>query len=884
MRDSSISKMLLRLNSSDNVTIKDFTEFYQLYESISPEERQKERENSAKLLFYILKNINLKVIDEDIKRNLINVVEQIAVTTGIASESYIPCGEYIFINFLNELRQKKTDNINELVKIYEELSSDLDRVDWVFSIQNEIDVPIFSLNLLMRNIVDNFKFDTENLISLSLLLRLYIKTDSINGDISTKVEELIKTHNLKCLDYIKQNGRQLLPALDVKSNQTMVFKINKKVLIRHPDREYFQNIKEDEIGYETDKEGRRIACFYEYVLDDDKTMSFVEFCNEVDSDKNKLEFIIKILKDGSFNIFYEEAIVISENQTYTLLNRFGTVDKNIVYQNQNYPNDFSNFLKVINVDNISVRQSIIYRRNKFDILTLDFICKFLSLFTAASDRTKFLELKINFPEEEFLQNIYCKEFLNFYCTDCRYPLEVLEKYVDFFYDNITGYSMSTEMSELKSLVMPYKIYLPKNFMDKEFLYQMYFDDIAAGNKLSVVEFSMSNDEYGDTNIIVKGQSAEGIYDLEHEKVEVKIGEKHLGFFDSSTNKLYYDREIARVTSKFINICKYIQSMKNSYEVMQKINWSDVEKVIEIIQSIKLLPINFTTFSVAPHTPNRLTQSIFWYKILWHFNLWHWGKEKVEEFLRLVLQKHFIDPAINYRSIVNEWCNKISDLVKDRSNLVFQKENNIGTTLHAYIEELSLSRGGKQVIENTILDTRFIEVSNKRLIYNENQIKKIIILVDNIMGGTSLSGALDYYFGYNEAKDDKGRYFSTDTNIRGENFKKLQIPIEVRPIWSSAEVINKFKQFKFKSNEEEEINVKIIPEKIIDTQFKTDEEVQIISNKLYGPKSKKKYQIPDVLLLRFNNMPSKYIFPENVADTKLLVGLFNRSEEYNAILK
>lgn len=55
MRDSSISKMLLRLNSSDNVTIKDFTEFYQLYESISPEERQKERENSAKLLFYILK-------------------------------------------------------------------------------------------------------------------------------------------------------------------------------------------------------------------------------------------------------------------------------------------------------------------------------------------------------------------------------------------------------------------------------------------------------------------------------------------------------------------------------------------------------------------------------------------------------------------------------------------------------------------------------------------------------------------------------------------------------------------------------------------------------------------------------------------------------------
>lgn len=39
MRDSSISKMLLRLNSSDNVTIKDFTEFYQLYESISPEER-----------------------------------------------------------------------------------------------------------------------------------------------------------------------------------------------------------------------------------------------------------------------------------------------------------------------------------------------------------------------------------------------------------------------------------------------------------------------------------------------------------------------------------------------------------------------------------------------------------------------------------------------------------------------------------------------------------------------------------------------------------------------------------------------------------------------------------------------------------------------------
>lgn len=505
-----------------------------------------------------------------------------------------------------------------------------------------------------------------------------------------------------------------------------------------------------------------------------------------------------------------------------------------------------------------------------------------SLFTESSDRTRFLQSEIQFLRSDFIQNIYCQKFFEFYYKDDRYPVEVVKEYVNFIQHNITSYNHTTKMSKSMSLIMPYKVFLPDKILDKTLLYKMYFDNVSSDERLLVKEFSISKDEYGYKTITIENQPVKGLYDLENSKVELNIGDIPLGLYDHDTKKIYYDSDVAKVVKKVDGIKSYIQSMKTSYEIMKKVNWSAVENIIKIIQSVKLLPINFQVFSVVENISSEQALSIFWYKLLWHFKLWNWDDVKISKFLDLILEMHFIQPAINYLTVVSKWCEKISGLITDKSNLVFQKENNIGTTLNGYISEYTLARGGKQVIDKSKLDTRYIKISDGKLLHHGHEVKKIIILVDNIMGGTSLSDALNYYFGYIDSRDEKGRYFATDDIIRGKNFKDLNIPVEVHPIWCTQEIVDKFKNFEFDTLEGDKVKfeISIVSYKAIDNKFQFNDDVKNLVNELYSDKGR----TAAYLLLRFNNMPYKSVFPEEVTNTELLVGLFNRSEEYDKILE
>lgn len=74
------------------------------------------------------------------------------------------------------------------------------------------------------------------------------------------------------------------------------------------------------------------------------------------------------------------------------------------------------------------------------------------------------------------------------------------------------------------------------------------------------------------------------------------------------------------------------------------------------------------------------------------------------------------------------------MISDDSNLVFRKEKMRDTTLDNYIAEISTSLGGKQQITQTDFDKSKVSIKNSKLYYKGREIKKIVMLVDNIMGG------------------------------------------------------------------------------------------------------------------------------------------------------
>ena len=340
-----------------------------------------------------------------------------------------------------------------------------------------------------------------------------------------------------------------------------------------------------------------------------------------------------------------------------------------------------------------------------------------------------------------------------------------------------------------------------------------------------------------------------------------------GFFDEQNSVLYYDRQLTAIAKKLINFNQKIEDYHLDYEVLKSKSDTSLKNIIDLIAAIKLDSINYSVFSVSPMAES---ESILWYKLMWHFTLLKWNSEQIDSFLDLVLNRHYTGCALGYQDTVSNWYQSVENMISDDSNLVFTKEKKQDTTLDNYITEISTSLGGKQPITKTDFDQSKVRLENNKFYYNEREIKTIVILVDNIMGGTSLKNALHHYFINGSKEDIHGQYFPYSTELKEKGLKNLDVKVIVKAIWSFSDV---------KDNAESLIDssfdLSIECEEIIENKYKWNTDIEIITNNLYGKVEKAKY-----LIFRQKNMPCKSVFPKIVTDTTNLIGLFNRSKELN----
>ena len=836
--------------------------FKEIYWHLSDEDKQKKLDIISKTFFHILK-ICQYPLSEDETDKISKLIDAIAATQIpiYQKESFI-CGEYEFFRLLNNLKNNDTSNS---AKVYELLGEDITPVDWIFSLKKN-DEFLYPLGTIMNDVIRNNYFDVKTLFNLSFLLRIYVKHKIKDDEILKKIDELSQNYNIKCLEYIRAGGKQLLSSQNVNENGTMIFRYNEKVLIRSTKKYYFgtkQSIKE-----EKDSKNNIIAYFIEYCLptNDIKFFSLTEFLRKAEPNSEKFEFIQKLYQKGHFNNFYQDAIYLNkQTHKYEFLNPYGYLDEKILIpagkKYEKYNNDVEGFFNLLNASDkqYSLRQSIILSRKQFDILTLDFF----------SELTRLNKRPINLDSDEisesdFLQNSLFKQ----YFENCGYFNEdTILNYLDFIQDNVFNlHNADIKMNDKMKLIFPYKIYAPDYFSDVCYLYKYRLEDIQG----EFCQFKIFNRglekciEVNGKKVVIKDIEKNILSSSDIDNLNVPSSIKE-GFFDEQNSVLYYDRQLTAVAKKLINFNQTKEEYFLTYEVLKSKSDTSLKSIIDLIAAIKLDSINYDVFSVSP---TEEAESILWYKLMWHFVIMEWTSEQIDSFLDLILNRHFTGCALEYQDTVNNWYQSVDKMISDDSNLVFTKEKKQDTTLDNYIAEISTSLGGKQSITKTNFDYRKVNIKNNILYYDEREIKTIVMLVDNIMGGKSLGNALSYYFSSKLKTDSHDKYFPCSFKLKKKGLKNLNVKVIVKAIWSFSDV---------KDNAESLIDssfdLSIECEEIIENKYKWNTDIKTITESLYGEAEKAKY-----LIFRQKNMPCKSVFPKKVTDTTNLIGLFNRSKE------
>ena len=845
---------------SNTIMNKYLKKFDEIYWSLSTDEKQSKLEIISKGFFHILKNFH-GMPSEDETDKINELITAIAVTQIPSNKKTFNCGQYLFFQLMHDLENYDT---SKSIEVYDKLCEDISKVDWIFSLSKNNQL-IYPIGTLMYDVIDKKSFDEKDLFNLSFLLRIYVRYDNEDTDIEEKINNLSKKYNLKCLDYIRRGGEQLLTSKNVNENGIMIFRHDNGILLRSVRKNYF-DLKES-IEEERDSKGNIIAYFIEYSLPaNTRTFNGLDdFFQNAEANCEKFKFIQRLYREGHFNNFYKDAIYLdSQTHKYEFLNRYGWRDEKVISKvGKSYNNDEKGFFELLQdpKECYSLRQSIIWRRDSFDILTLDFFSEFSRL----NKKTLNFNLE-EISESDFLQNSLFKQYFESY-GDC--DEKIIYKYIEFIKRNIFDLNkLSTKMKSDMKLIFPYRPYVPDCFSDYCFLYKSMLEDIQGEFcQFEILDRRLGNYVEVDGNQVVLQNIEKEVLnseDIERLKLPNVIKK---GFFDRKSGILYYDEQLTVITEKLFEFNKGVENYNLTYDLLKSKSEDSLNKIINLISSIKLSIDNYTVFGVSPLVR---ADSILWYKLLWHFTVMGWNSEQIDSFLDLVLVRHYTGCALQYQETVMRWYQSINQMISDDSNLVFRKEKMRDTTLDNYIAEISTSLGGKQQITQTDFDKSKVSIKNSKLYYKGREIKKIVMLVDNIMGGTSLKKALHYYFIDNSEKDVHEKYFPYSPTIRKNGLKDLNVKVIVKAIWSFPDV-----KIDTKKLNDDSFKLSIESEETIGNQYKCSDEVKKITRNLYGEVGQAEY-----LIFRQKNMPHKTVFPKKVTDTTNLIGLFNRSKELN----
>ena len=238
----------------------------------------------------------------------------------------------VIMTFLFQLQLKR--KIKEQIPEFELIADKLDDMSQIFLLKKEEKLlfPIGDLlNLVFKR---NLTFRTIDKQTLNIFL-LSMKIFKNQNFFEEKYKDLIKTQNLKCLDYLSQNEYEPLGASSIwkenlvnNGSLVLINTLNHKIYIRSNNIEYFNNEDKVEIEYNSFREP--IGYYYEDTLPQDVEFTSIEEIFNNGQTEEIFQLLEIIYDENKFNIFLDKSIFKIHNKLYCT-NKFVDSDKSITF-------------------------------------------------------------------------------------------------------------------------------------------------------------------------------------------------------------------------------------------------------------------------------------------------------------------------------------------------------------------------------------------------------------------------------------------------------------------------------------------------------------------------------------------------------------------------
>ena len=826
--------------------IKDI--FLFLEKEIKTETATGNEERIATLFFRAVESLNQNTMPEDdIKKAILNAFENIRTIENNTHNN----GELMCIYLLNLLYSKE-DVLEEIPQNdFVFLLDNLEKIRCIFKISDVNNNLVFPIGRFLFRLIncDNLYAEIEKASSVqALMLALQVFDKAQYPQELKDIENMIDGKNLKFIEYLyhkcirlgdddwkknyEKNG--LLVLYDTKV---------KKVLIRNNKSSYFSskydtsNYKLSNVTAETNANGEAIAYFVEYSFDE---YGFVDLAKEF-SVENNIDRIAQILDIiyyyRNYNIIFESALHDRQGKIYPT-NPFGENDPYVVDEGMAHKDGKSYISdKLFKYGLLKISGSGLKYINLGAVVKLDEI-----------NAIQFKDFKIG--EKSDLNNI-----IDCWLDFCDDKQKCFDAFFKDYGDQISYIFDSDALYEKK-----YKgEYLIPGILSEELLKKLELDEKLFMYKLD--QCNLKIDYLQEKNIITDSSHVKLndfiIEDISGEDVNIFEG-NFFALINDAEKKIYVGSQV----NYFYLVIEKIKKIKQgalSEADITIISESDVKSI-----SKQMLCFKDAFENIHPRIP---IESVARYRLINHMMFLKPSKADIKNWLSLI-KKHEIEDF----SVVKKRC----PIGETAGVLYVPKDRSRAQSTLKYIN----NRYFNNPIERNLVDIydQTIEKIGNNFYTGGKEIKKVVLLFDNIQNGKSTKETIDKYINDKECTtSDTSMVFVCNGNViaLSEILNSNRCKIEIFSIYAADTGIRNVKNYVKEQYPNMSIKVLDPIRKLTSVVNKTD--IELI-NKLYPGKLAGGIRENQYLVVREYNQPKLNIMCDKLLEIERVVAIFCKRKE------
>lgn len=676
-----------------------------------------------------------------------------------------PYSQMYMIWFLSELRSRALDNqvlkmqIDTLTRCIDELLDILEDISFIFDFQDD-NQSIFPIHQLVATAINDVDFisgkkgvSRENLRILQLAVRLFKNLPQ--EALLTNLEERC---NLRFIKYLSSDCT-IIDSYELDNyqrNQVMIFyntdPANRGLLIRNEERSYFcagyygscnKNLK---ISQEKDNNGIPIGWFVEIPLEPGDKL--IDYSEAFKKPEYREKFLRLLFDHKCLNVFMEQALLLKRDGTLLPTNPFCANDNTLIKCRLNNMDktpvicSSEQLLRLIT----EYRTSYIHTDNMLNRISFGLCCQLLMICNIGVDGLKLSELNSN--------DWYQSQVVNTWIQDDRIGEEHVCQFLGMWYDQL-AYCETGRKGVEGYRLKPQDFFPFRQALDC--IYQKICPEITDDEQVYHGRVKDDNGLYIDVilqdTVASERRRSEGVLTICKE--DIRDGDEDFIWEEEIDNDVFFLFSPSKKQGHFANQneLKYLAQieriMKTSipYSLYKEISEKDYQ---DVKMKIKLFQESFK--EVAERTKVSSKEDIDTQVFIRLLHNIIWSQLHVNDEDESKINKYF--------SIIR--AHQIANFSNIKNNKIFQR-NAVGTlyipkdrekqasVLHDVYETYLRNKATRE--KRSLYDQDLTISNDGKYSINNEEIKDIVFLTDNFVGGHATMRALVQYLSISPSDED-----------------------------------------------------------------------------------------------------------------------------------